>query len=108
VSVLITDRWRQHAACWNTNDPSPFLRARRIAPAVCSTCPASEPCLWSALAFEQITGYCNGCWGGTTAARRRRILHQIPLVDLTAWYEVVASSWQPPLLDQRRPVGMTA
>jgi hypothetical protein len=71
-------RWHPHAACTQAGPDDFYDHRSQAARRLCSTCPASEPCLWAALALEQILGYRHGIWGGTTAARRERIVASLP------------------------------
>jgi hypothetical protein len=80
VPTNLTDadaRWHPYAACADTGPDGSYERpaaARRL----CLSCPAAEPCLWAALALEQVLGYRYGVWGGTSAARRDRIAAGLP------------------------------
>lgn len=86
-------RWHPHAACAHAG-PDRFYKSPH-GELMCGSCPASEPCLWAALALEQVLGYRHGIWGGTTPARRARIAAGLPGVDLTGWYLAVVDSWVP-------------
>ncbi|MBJ7610583.1 MAG: WhiB family transcriptional regulator [Candidatus Dormibacteraeota bacterium] len=87
-------RWRPWAACAHLG-PSPFYG--RGLKDLCADCPASEPCLWAALALEAVVGYHYGIWGGTAALRRQRIVEWFgPEVDYHAWYVSVVDAWVPP------------
>ena len=91
--------WRPWAACADLG-PAPFYG--RPSKSICAACPASEPCLWAALAQEALVGYRYGMWGGTSAHRRRRIAAQLGAVDYHSWYFAVVASWSPPALANRR------
>jgi WhiB family redox-sensing transcriptional regulator len=69
--------WREHAACRDT-DPDLFFPVGTTGPAieqiasakaVCSMCPAQEPCLEFAVATNQDSGV----WGGTSEEERREM-----------------------------------
>jgi hypothetical protein len=96
-------RWHPLAACARAGPDGFYDHRSRAARRLCSTCPVSEPCLWAALAFEQVLGYRYGIWGGTSAARRARIVAGWPEVDLTACYLAVVDSWA--LQRAHRPAG---
>ena len=73
----LTDRWRDQAACRDT-DPELFfpigstgavLDEIDAAKAVCQECPVRQPCLQFALETNQDTGI----WGGTSEDERRRL-----------------------------------
>ncbi len=87
-------RWRPYAACTNTG-PGPFYG--HATPQLCSNCPTAEPCLWQAMALEQVLGYRNGLWGGTSATRRHRIAASLPRsTNYPAWYQAVVDAWSAP------------
>lgn len=86
--------WRPWAACAHLG---PTLFYGHAPTTLCAACPASEPCLWAAMALEQVLGYHHGVWGGTTAQRRRRIAAQLGAdVDYRAWYLGVVDQWSSP------------
>ena len=98
--------WHPYAACSEIEPATGFYPpsgslSRAQAQSFCSDCPASEPCLWAAMALEQVTGYRFGIWGGTSASRRNRIAASLPDVDFVRWYEAVVETWVPP--PARRP-----
>lgn len=71
------ERWRDRAACLNT-DPDRFFPAGntgealdqiRAAKAVCQQCPVTAPCLEYALRTNQESGV----WGGRDEVERRRL-----------------------------------
>lgn len=92
--------WRPYAACayadtelfFDLRNPASRSAAKRL----CASCPAAEPCLWAALAAEEIAGYRNGIWGGTTPAHRARIAATLPDIGLSATHLAVVASWSPP------------
>ncbi len=91
------DRWRPYAACANTT-PQPFYASTHPDRRLCANCPTAEPCLWAAMALEQVLGYRYGVWGGTAALRRQRIALSLPAdIDYTAWYRAVVDGWAAPL-----------
>lgn len=85
--------WRPYAACADLGPDQFYGHARR---SLCASCPASEPCLWAAMALEAILGYHHGIWGGTSGQRRERIAEQLGPVDYHAWYLGVLDRWTPP------------
>jgi hypothetical protein len=95
-------RWHPHARCAQTG-PDGFYDRPAAARRLCATCPAAEPCLWAALALEQVLGYRYGIWGGTTPARRARIAAELPDVNLTRCYLAVVDAWTCQRAD--RPAG---
>jgi WhiB family redox-sensing transcriptional regulator len=69
--------WRDGAACRDT-DPDLFFPVGTTGPAVdqisaakavCTTCPAQQPCL----EFALLTNQDSGVWGGTSEDERRKI-----------------------------------
>ncbi len=92
--------WHPHAACAG-DGPDPYFTRHPAGPAgrSCTACPAAEPCLWAAMALEQIVGYRHGIWGGTTPARRDRIAASLPHSDFQRVYLAVVDSWRPPAAD---------
>lgn len=87
-------RWHPHAACAR-DGPDPYF-TRRPTGRSCAACPAAEPCLWAAMALEQIVGYRYGIWGGTTPARRDRIAGSLPDLNYGPVYLAVVDAWRPP------------
>ncbi|MDZ7732322.1 MAG: WhiB family transcriptional regulator [Acidimicrobiia bacterium] len=75
--TLDDDRWRDHAACRDT-DPDLFFPVGTTGPAieqienakaVCDECEVREPCLEFALSTNQDSGI----WGGTSEEERRKL-----------------------------------
>jgi hypothetical protein len=99
-------RWHPHAACARAGPDGFYDHRPEAARRLCSTCPASEPCLWAALALEQVLGYRYGIWGGTSAARRARIAAEWSEVNFTACYLAVVDAWT--LQRATRPAGRRA
>ncbi|MDA8063187.1 MAG: WhiB family transcriptional regulator [Actinomycetota bacterium] len=92
------------AACAGC-DPNLFhdRACQRDALACCASCPVAEPCLFDALAHEEVAGCRFGVWGSTTAARRTRIAtyladRRLSVVELLAAEE---SWWAEHLRDLR-------
>jgi hypothetical protein len=88
------EQWHGAAACAGVRTNSFYIAgARKHSVALCSECPASEPCLWAALALEQLEGRRFGIWGGTTPARRARIAASLSGVEFSSRYVAVVDSW---------------
>jgi hypothetical protein len=86
--------WRSHAACRGANPLIFTTSSSRAWFPYCERCPVAEPCLWQALADEAPMGYRSGIWGGTTAARRQRIVESLPAeTDYDAAYRAALEVW---------------
>lgn len=68
--VRLSD-WRLVAVCRGRGTDAFYAQSSALG--VCSACPASEVCLWTAMLLEQEAGQRDGVWDGTTPATRHRI-----------------------------------
>jgi len=66
----MSEEWRDHAACWDS-DPEPFFNHHKFRQALqtCDTCTVAAECLAYARKLDQTSQSVTGVWGG-------RIFHQ--------------------------------
>jgi len=81
-SSYLETKWRLQASC-RTTDTSVFFgspKSKNIIKAkeICSTCPVSHHCLYSALQFQYY-----GVWGNTTEEERNYITKEIYKNDVS-------------------------
>lgn len=78
-SLVMPEAWTEKGACVRALNPDAWFPERgangnmeaRLALRVCADCPVKELCLKEALAQGSS---CEGIWGGTTHAERRKML----------------------------------